>query len=89
MNLQLSGVTAIDPPIIRLPPTMTEMKIGTWMLSGSQVVKNGTIIERGYVFGYIIYIMLNTTDCKNVGAYLFCSILTLFYPFHLPTNSKI
>ena len=35
--------------VINLPKTMTDLTIGTWMLSGDQVVKNGTIIRRGYV----------------------------------------
>ncbi|XP_029196603.2 neuralized-like protein 4 [Acropora millepora] len=42
------GVTSHDPENIVLPPTMTSMASGTWMLSGRSVIVNGQEAKRDY-----------------------------------------
>lgn len=42
------GVTSHNPEDIVLPPTMTSMPTGTWMLSGTSVIVNGKEAKRDY-----------------------------------------
>lgn len=42
------GVTSHNPEDIDLPPTMTSMPTGTWMLSGTSIFANGKEIKRDY-----------------------------------------
>lgn len=42
------GVTAIRPEEFEFPSTMTDMDRGTWMLSGSSVMKDGFTLRSGY-----------------------------------------
>ena len=42
------GVTSHDPAKIVLPPTMTSMPTGTWMLSGTSVLVNGQEVKKDY-----------------------------------------
>lgn len=43
-----AGVTAIRPEEFEFPSTMTDMDHGTWMLSGSSVMKDGFTLRSGY-----------------------------------------
>ncbi|KAL0277171.1 UNVERIFIED_CONTAM: hypothetical protein PYX00_004538 [Menopon gallinae] len=43
-----AGVTAIRPEEFEFPSTMTDMDRGTWMLSGSSVMKDGFTLRSGY-----------------------------------------
>ena len=42
------GVTSHNPDDIVLPPTMTSMPTGTWMLSGTSIIVNGKEALREY-----------------------------------------
>ena len=42
------GVTSHNPEDIVLPPTMTSMPTGTWMLSGTSVIIDGKEAKRDY-----------------------------------------
>ena len=42
------GVTVHQPEDIVLPPTMTSMPTGTWMLSGTSVIINGKEVKKDY-----------------------------------------
>ena len=42
------GVTVHKPEDIVLPPTMTSMPTGTWMLSGTSVIINGKEVKKDY-----------------------------------------
>ena len=42
------GVTVHQPEDIVLPPTMTSMPTGTWMLSGTSVIINGKEVKKNY-----------------------------------------
>ena len=42
------GVTSHSPADIILPPTMTSMPTGTWMLSGMSIIMNGKEAKRDY-----------------------------------------
>ena len=42
------GVTTHNPEQIALPPTMTSMSSGTWMLSGTSLIVNGQEIKKNY-----------------------------------------
>ncbi|KAG1679563.1 Neuralized-like protein 4 [Nymphon striatum] len=42
------GVTIIKPDDLEFPNTMTDIDYGTWMLSGSAIMQDGTTIRNGY-----------------------------------------
>lgn len=42
------GVTALSPERIQFPHTMTDMRAGTWMLSGCSVIKDGVVVNSSY-----------------------------------------
>ena len=44
----MTGVTTIPPDQLQFPCTMTDLDNGTWMVSGSSVLQNGTTTKSGY-----------------------------------------
>ena len=63
------GVTSHDPENIVLPPTMTSMTSGTWMLSGRSVIVNGQEAKRDYTSINLetlkVHKSLHNIDCKK------------------------
>ena len=43
-----AGVTTVRPEDLELPSTMTDLTVGTYMLSGSTIMKDGVTIRNGY-----------------------------------------
>ena len=74
------GVTSHDPENIVLPPTMTSMASGTWMLSGRSVIVNGQEAKRDYSSINLetlkVHKSLHNIDCKK---YVFVGLSVNYY----------
>lgn len=42
------GVTSATLPLLTIPPTAAEMKDGTWIVSGSCVIKDAVVVKENY-----------------------------------------
>ena len=61
------GVTSHNPDDIVLPPTMTSMPTGTWMLSGTSIIVNGKEAQREY----------SSINLETLKVLLLCSTYSL------------
>lgn len=60
------GITVHVPDSLEFPPTMTNLKTGTIMMSGCGILTNGKATKRDYGDFNLDELMVNTRPCSTI-----------------------